>query len=136
MPIHEDVRRRLVRRFPYGVLYGIGAESIRVLAVMHSRRRPMYWVDRELRASGSQHLTSSALAVDGSGPFDNGEPGQPVEGGDPFLPSVLEEGKPLHDDGTFAGLRRSVAGNGVRWASQASEKNSRRPSRHSESFAA
>jgi len=33
-----------------------------------------------------------------------------LEAGDPFLPHVLEEGKPLHDDGTFAGLCRSFAG--------------------------
>ncbi len=41
------VRRRLVRRFPYWVLYSIQPDHIRVLAVMHSRRRPMYWVGRE-----------------------------------------------------------------------------------------
>lgn len=45
--IHGGVRRRLVRRFPYSVLYSIGTDSIRVLAVMHSKRRPMYWIDRE-----------------------------------------------------------------------------------------
>jgi plasmid stabilization system protein ParE len=41
------VRRRIVRRFPYGVLYSIQPDHIRVLAVMHSRRRPMYWAGRE-----------------------------------------------------------------------------------------
>lgn len=45
--IHEDVRRRLVGRFPYGVLYVAEGHSIRVLAVVHSKRRPMYWMDRE-----------------------------------------------------------------------------------------
>ena len=41
-----DVRRRLVRRYPYSVLYTIRSEHIRLLAVMHAKRRPMYWVDR------------------------------------------------------------------------------------------
>ena len=44
--VSDDVRRRIVRRFPYAVLYVLGDGSVRVLAVMHSRRRPMYWIDR------------------------------------------------------------------------------------------
>lgn len=46
-PIHENVRRRLVQRFPYGVLYAVEDDSVRVLAVMHLKRRPMYWIDRQ-----------------------------------------------------------------------------------------
>ena len=42
----SGVRRRLLRRFPYGILYSIKADSIRVLAVMHLKREPTYWVDR------------------------------------------------------------------------------------------
>ena len=38
------IRRRLVRRFPYSVLHSIKPDHIRVLAVMHAKRRPMYWV--------------------------------------------------------------------------------------------
>jgi plasmid stabilization system protein ParE len=41
------VRRRLIRRFPYALLYSIKADRIRVLAVMNMKRRPMYWVGRE-----------------------------------------------------------------------------------------
>ena len=41
------VRRRLLRRFPYALLYSIKANRIRVLAVMNLKRRPMYWVGRE-----------------------------------------------------------------------------------------
>jgi hypothetical protein len=44
--IHGRVRRRLCRRFRYGVLYTIQPESIRVLAVMNLRRRPAYWIGR------------------------------------------------------------------------------------------
>ena len=40
------VRRRLVRRFPYGVLYTVKPEGVRILAVMNLKRRPLYWVGR------------------------------------------------------------------------------------------
>ncbi len=42
-----SVRRRLLRRFPYALLYKIRPEGIRVLAVMNLKRRPSYWVGRE-----------------------------------------------------------------------------------------
>lgn len=41
-----DVRRRLVRRFPYAVLYTIKPEGVRILAIMNLKRRPLYWVGR------------------------------------------------------------------------------------------
>jgi plasmid stabilization system protein ParE len=41
-----SVRRRLVRRFPYALLYKIKADGIRILAVMNLKRRPSYWVGR------------------------------------------------------------------------------------------
>ena len=40
------VRRRLCQRFPYGLLYTIAGNELRVLAVMNLRRRPGYWVGR------------------------------------------------------------------------------------------
>jgi len=46
-PVLEgDIRRCLVHRFPYGVLYCIEAEAIFILAVMHLRRDPDYWKRR------------------------------------------------------------------------------------------
>lgn len=45
--LQGGVRRRLVRRFPYALLYKVRPEGIRVLAVMNLRRRPTYWVGRE-----------------------------------------------------------------------------------------
>jgi plasmid stabilization system protein ParE len=45
--IMGTIRRRLVLRFPYVVLYSIKPDHIRVLAVMNLKRRPMYWVGRE-----------------------------------------------------------------------------------------
>jgi len=40
------IRRVLVRRFPYGLLYRIEADSLRIVAVAHLRRRPGFWRHR------------------------------------------------------------------------------------------
>lgn len=45
--IEDDVRRCLVNRFPYGVIYGIDCEEIVVIAVAHLKREPNYWIDRK-----------------------------------------------------------------------------------------
>lgn len=44
--VHGKVRRRLCQRFPFGLLYTVVAGDLRILAVMHLRRRPAYWVTR------------------------------------------------------------------------------------------
>jgi plasmid stabilization system protein ParE len=44
--IRLDIRRRLVHRFPYGILYRVAPDEIVIVAVMHLHRRPDYWVDR------------------------------------------------------------------------------------------
>ena len=44
--IGSIVRRRMLRRFPYAILYCAGDSEVRILAVMHLRRRPSYWLDR------------------------------------------------------------------------------------------
>ena len=44
--IDDEIRRCLVHRFPYGVLYSIEASGIFILAVMHLHRDPGYWKDR------------------------------------------------------------------------------------------
>jgi len=41
--IDEDVRRCLVRIFPYAVLYTIEADFLLIVAVMHCSREPDYW---------------------------------------------------------------------------------------------
>lgn len=41
------IRRYLLRRFPYGIVYRASTDQIFVLAVMHLRRRPGYWRERE-----------------------------------------------------------------------------------------
>jgi plasmid stabilization system protein ParE len=44
--IARGVRRRLVGRFPHGVLYREATTQIVVVAIMHLHRRPDYWVER------------------------------------------------------------------------------------------
>ena len=41
-----SIRRRLVRRFPYALLYTLKPDRVRVLAIMNLKRRPAYWVGR------------------------------------------------------------------------------------------
>lgn len=44
--VKENIRRRLLKRFPFGILYVVEPDTIVVLAVMHLRRRPGYWEGR------------------------------------------------------------------------------------------
>ena len=45
--ITYGIRRVMVPRFPYGLLYRVHGETVYVLAVMHLHRRPGYWQGRE-----------------------------------------------------------------------------------------
>ena len=38
-----DVRRAMIRRFPYGILFRARADRVEVLAVFHCRRDPSCW---------------------------------------------------------------------------------------------
>ena len=44
--IEGDVRRSLVKRFPYGVLYSEEDYGVFIIAVMHLHRLPGYWKHR------------------------------------------------------------------------------------------
>ena len=44
--LERDVRRCLVRVFPYSVLYTIEADFILIVAIAHGKRRPGYWRHR------------------------------------------------------------------------------------------
>lgn len=44
--LEGDVRRSLVRRFPYGILYSEEKGGIFIVAVMHLHRKPGYWKHR------------------------------------------------------------------------------------------
>jgi len=41
-----DVRRCVLRRFPYTLRYAVRGDLIVVLAVSHKHRAPDYWIDR------------------------------------------------------------------------------------------
>ena len=42
-PDDEGNRRRLLRRFPYSVVYELHGATVTILAVTHHRRQPNYW---------------------------------------------------------------------------------------------
>ncbi len=42
----DGIRRALVHRFPYGVLYSVEAKTLYILAIMHLHREPFYWKKR------------------------------------------------------------------------------------------
>jgi len=44
--LHRDVRRAVVRRFPYAVFYLVDAEVVVVLAIEHQARDPEHWKQR------------------------------------------------------------------------------------------
>ncbi len=44
--LEDDIRRTLVHRYPYGVLYAAEPDRLYIVAVMHLRRRPGYWRNR------------------------------------------------------------------------------------------
>jgi plasmid stabilization system protein ParE len=44
--IFHDIRRVVVRRFPYSIFYKVEAQQVVVLAVFHSRRNPRIWQER------------------------------------------------------------------------------------------
>ena len=47
--LEGGVRRCLLKRFPFGVYYGVEGETVVVYAVMHMSRRPDYWRGRSGR---------------------------------------------------------------------------------------
>ena len=44
--LSELVRRCRLNSFPYGIIYRLKGDEIRILAVMHNRRAPDYWTYR------------------------------------------------------------------------------------------
>ena len=44
--IDDELRRRIVRRFPFGILYRIEPQEI-IIAVAHLRRKPGCWKGRK-----------------------------------------------------------------------------------------
>jgi plasmid stabilization system protein ParE len=44
--VRLDIRKKVLRHFPYNVLYSIEPDKIVIVAVAHQRRRPNYWRNR------------------------------------------------------------------------------------------
>ncbi len=42
----QGLRRALLHRFPFSLIYSIETDAILIVAVAHQRRRPDYWRDR------------------------------------------------------------------------------------------
>lgn len=40
----NDVRKALLHRFPYKILYSIEKDCILILAIAHQHRKPEYWI--------------------------------------------------------------------------------------------
>jgi plasmid stabilization system protein ParE len=45
--IHQNIRRATVQKYPYMIYYRIRAERVEVIAVLHGRRDPSVWKNRE-----------------------------------------------------------------------------------------
>lgn len=46
-PIEEnDIRRYILIKFPYKILYSIEKEYIFIIAITHMHREPNYWINR------------------------------------------------------------------------------------------
>lgn len=42
-----DVRKGLLHKFPYKLLYALEREHVFIIAVAHQHRKPDYWIDDE-----------------------------------------------------------------------------------------
>lgn len=41
--VAPEIRRCLIRRFPYALIYRIAGDELLILAMMHQHRKPRYW---------------------------------------------------------------------------------------------
>ena len=44
--VHKNIRRIIVRRFPYGVFYFTEQNKMVIIAVFHAKRNPKKWKNR------------------------------------------------------------------------------------------
>ena len=49
VPGAPGVRRALLHRFPYAIVFVFDSDRVTVLAVAHGKRRPLYWKARQPR---------------------------------------------------------------------------------------
>ena len=46
MEVGGGYRRKLIDRYPYGIIYRIQGEEIQIVALAHTSRKPGYWKGR------------------------------------------------------------------------------------------
>ena len=44
--VRLDIRKCILHRFPYNILYTIEEDHILILAIAHHHRNPEYWIER------------------------------------------------------------------------------------------
>ena len=44
----DDLRRHLLHKFPYKIIYSVEKNYIYIIAIAHCHRHPDYWIDRVL----------------------------------------------------------------------------------------
>ena len=44
--IEQGIQRRLIRRFPYSILYIVYENELVIIAIMHQKQKPRYWIGR------------------------------------------------------------------------------------------
>lgn len=46
LPSEMGVRRKLLSRFPYAIIFIESSDRVRIISVMHGHRQPAYWLRR------------------------------------------------------------------------------------------
>lgn len=44
--VRPDIRKVILKHFPYKLIYSVTESGLYIIAVAHGSRRPEYWVDR------------------------------------------------------------------------------------------
>jgi uncharacterized secreted protein with C-terminal beta-propeller domain len=47
--IKQNIRKAVIMKFPYSLLYIIEGDKIYLLAIMHQKRKPLYWKNRIIK---------------------------------------------------------------------------------------
>ncbi len=45
-PVEGELRKLVLDRFPYYLIYSRSSETVHIVAVAHERRKPGYWLER------------------------------------------------------------------------------------------
>ncbi|MBI5331078.1 MAG: hypothetical protein HZB71_10755 [Betaproteobacteria bacterium] len=48
-PVDDELRKFVLRRFPYNLIYAVAGDEVVITAVAHHKRRPFYWGRRGRR---------------------------------------------------------------------------------------